>query len=370
MRPKSLTQTVSPNDISSPFIIWTLRRTGGTNLATYLFDRSPRSGIEHEPLNPGRYLGYITEGWQKTGDRTKLRQDLKGVLEAGPLIKHCVETVPQEVTECLAELTLEMGYKHIFLFRRQPLNRLLSLYFANTIGIWGKTKSDETDPEEISRKLRETDIPIARLIKRERADRNTLSSVFNLLQSNGMVSAMIQFEDIYDRFDREVSIGILERLIDFLGINAGTDRAVLDEVLFKGDQKTRHHYRDFRNYLEFEKAVADLPPCILENKSPVVSKLAVSAEADSIVTLFDARRSWRSDLVRLEGVGAMPNTEVTKWYAATAQQNLETFSGLPSGKFANNHPSLSGASHARFVILDAPEEGLETVQLTLVAGDK
>lgn len=36
-----------------PFIIWTLQRTGGTNLAQRLVELSGLKGAQHEPFNKG-----------------------------------------------------------------------------------------------------------------------------------------------------------------------------------------------------------------------------------------------------------------------------------------------------------------------------
>jgi hypothetical protein len=40
--------------VSSPFIIWTMQRTGGTTLTDLLMSMSEHPGAEHEPFNWAR----------------------------------------------------------------------------------------------------------------------------------------------------------------------------------------------------------------------------------------------------------------------------------------------------------------------------
>ncbi len=45
-----------------PFIIWTLQRTGGTNLTVRLVELSGLESFPHEPFNIERIHGHITKG--------------------------------------------------------------------------------------------------------------------------------------------------------------------------------------------------------------------------------------------------------------------------------------------------------------------
>jgi hypothetical protein len=112
---------------SLPFVVWTLQRTGGTNLTARLVELAGLKSAPHEPFNVGRVYGYITQAWQSDQDRVSLRQAVAEVAAKGEVIKHCVETVPWEITEALLEATHAAGYRHLFLYRRHAAERLLSL---------------------------------------------------------------------------------------------------------------------------------------------------------------------------------------------------------------------------------------------------
>src|SRR5687767_10672415 len=102
------------------FIIWTLQRTGGTNLARRLFERASlveaaREKVQepgsigakwlgavasqwsfHEPFNYGkksRIFGPVTERWVTTNDRQALDTALAEICSLRIGLKHCVEMV-------------------------------------------------------------------------------------------------------------------------------------------------------------------------------------------------------------------------------------------------------------------------------------
>lgn len=92
---------------------------------------------DHEPFLEDRAFGYVTRHWLKERDSIVLAADVRKICSRGVLIKHCVENVPWEVTEALIDASRNSGYKHLVLYRRNALERLLSLYHAMNSGRWG-----------------------------------------------------------------------------------------------------------------------------------------------------------------------------------------------------------------------------------------
>lgn len=88
---------------SAPIIIWTLRRTGGTNLGASLFERAPFEAVQQEPFNDDRLYGAVTQAFRSSGDEDALRNSLRDIVAGKVLIKHCVETVPPRLSILLAE---------------------------------------------------------------------------------------------------------------------------------------------------------------------------------------------------------------------------------------------------------------------------
>ena len=122
---------------SFPFIIWTFRRTGGTNTSSRLFEFSDFKVHQHEPFNADREYNWILIHWKKHKDKQHLYSQLEKILSKKILMKHCVEMVPDVFNTAIAELSNKYGYKHLFLYREDPVDRLLSLKYAQE-NIWLK----------------------------------------------------------------------------------------------------------------------------------------------------------------------------------------------------------------------------------------
>ena len=68
------------NEKSSPFIIWTFRRTGGTNTSSRLFEFSDFKVHQHEPFNADREYNWILIHWKKHKDKQHLYSQLDKIL--------------------------------------------------------------------------------------------------------------------------------------------------------------------------------------------------------------------------------------------------------------------------------------------------
>ena len=232
-----------------PFIIWTLRRTGGTNLAESLFKASKYNAIEHEPFNLDRKLGYIHKQWRENQNHWQLRKNLKQALQNKPLIKHCVEITPNEFNVSLIKIATKLGYQHIFLYREFPKDRLLSLNFAIQTGIWGSKKRDDFDHSIFS-----SPINIEHLIKDEVHCRNHLKFVFNAVK-NKKRTHCISFEQLYTS-NKEQVLNILENIFIYIGLQHSSIENFYHEVIGSGNLGTKNIYKNFVNYGEFESAMA------------------------------------------------------------------------------------------------------------------
>ena len=125
-----MSEPASPAAHRPPLLIWTLQRSGGTNLTRRLEVLAGLAHGEHEPFNVEREFGHITRDWLARPDRATLDTAMHAACTQRRLIKHCVELVPWEVSQALAEQSVDLGYRHLFLYREQPRDRLLSLTFA------------------------------------------------------------------------------------------------------------------------------------------------------------------------------------------------------------------------------------------------
>jgi hypothetical protein len=241
-----------------PFIIWTLQRTGGTNLAQQLTVRSKLQGTQHEPFNQGRIFGHITEQWVQEKNLVALEQAIQEICQRGVIIKHCVETVPWAVTESLAKAAVAAGYGHLFLYRKNPVNRLLSLQFAKLSGIWGLNLKDK---KELSEKIFAEPLPITELVKHESRCVQRLNATWSYLLERCAGPVAFAYEDIYQSDDPNQPIRELHPLLDTLGLSKGSedDRLFISETIGTGDQGTRDKYCAFAGIDQLEHALRSVP---------------------------------------------------------------------------------------------------------------
>jgi len=261
-----------------PFIIWTLQRTGGTNLARRLFeacgllpadrDRPEASSpvLEritdqwklHEPFNYGqqaRVFGDISRRWVEDGNDQALEQSISEIVGLRLPLKHCVEMVPWRITEVLARESCRAGYAHVFLYRREAVDRLLSLHFAKMSGVWGPHFSNQS---ELDDRIYGEALPVAELAGHESFCAQTLENAWKLLQACGASPFALAYEDIYKEADPEQVFAQLGPVLRLLGLTKGgtKDRRFIDEILSAGDQGTRDKYARFAGIERLAAAVA------------------------------------------------------------------------------------------------------------------
>jgi len=356
----------------TPLIIWTLQRTGGTNLAARLFEKIGLRSPQHEPFNIGRPYGFITERWRAERDPDTLRGSIQEVVNRKELIKHCVEMVPWEVTEALARASAGAGYTHLFLYRKNPLDRLLSLQFAKLSGIWG---AEMKDKGELSERIFAEPLPVRELVQHEQRSADLLSRTWELLCRLGARPLALAYEDVYQTGDAELSVRALLPVVTTLGLGGAEreNRAFISELVSKGDQGTRDKYRKFRGIEQLdaelgqmsrfnpERELGGLHVTLLScswvlhatvDAAPQMFKQGVPEDIGGVVVLnADAPSGCSLELVARDGPVA-----AVKW-------------GIPSPRMAKEYPEGSNRSVARFAIVGVTYcEGMEYM-LQMVCAD-
>jgi hypothetical protein len=239
-------------------LIWTLQRCGGTNLTRRLQAMRPPPALEHEPFNPDRVLGHVTRDWQAHGDAAALAAAMADAARTQVLIKHCVEMVPWEISAALLAATAHDGWRHLFLYRREPRDRLLSLAFARRTGVWapGKLRDALDDPQAALA----APLPVDKLLERETLCAQRLQQAWGDLRARGVTPHAVAFEDVFAA-PREAAAARLMVLLDALGDRRGApaDDRFVEEVLALGDQRTREHYAGFRGLQRLERGLQSVP---------------------------------------------------------------------------------------------------------------
>lgn len=223
----------------APFIIWTFRRTGGTSLKTILFWLSSRASWQDEAFNRDRELGSITREYEESGDLDRLSKQINEVIAQKKNLKHCVETVPYEITSRLLRFAEAQGYKHIVLLRRNEEDRQLSLALALITKAWGPSEAAKIY-QEISSGARQLDpINLGWMQKHLDRDAIALGRLMRLFAVSDISYRTVFFEDLYTG-PFEARSNYLKALIKWIGLHRA--RTVGDEayesVLMERSQNT------------------------------------------------------------------------------------------------------------------------------------
>jgi len=225
--------------LSHPYIIWTMRRTGGTTLAGLLEALSEHPQITHEPFNPDRLLGYITNTWFAGGDEARLEYDIRQALATCPVIKHCYELCAPELNDCLMMVASDLGYRHIILDRRAEDDRILSLELAEATDAWGGSDVRAIYGEIIVGNRTPRPINIDGAVTHMEHCLGARRRLLEILHRHGQAPFMVYFEDVYS--DPARGCDLVRRLVEFVGLSPaehpGYD-ALVDEALLTRGQNS------------------------------------------------------------------------------------------------------------------------------------
>lgn len=356
-----------------PVVIWTLQRTGGTNLARHLFGRIGGPATQHEPFNRGRIYGHVTERWISERNRAALDAAMAEICSGGALIKHCVETVPWEVSEALAMAASRAGYGHLFLYRNASLDRLLSLHYAKQSGIWGPEYQSGAALDE---KIFSQPLPVEELVSHERRATGMLSMAWRCLVEQGATPMALAYEDIYQAVDPGQARYKLAPVLQALGLSRGDggDHAFIDQIIGSGDQGTRASYRNFPGIAELKKRLGAVPrfapdgggcmPAAVVRCSahPWVLHAAIDVAPDLIMP---------GEPFDLGGVVVLSRAAPAGCSLAVdgAQVSGPLQWDMPSQRMAKEYPASANGAAARFQVRIAVEQTQHAVSLALRAPD-
>lgn len=251
-----------------PFIIHTLQRTGGTNLTKHLNRLSSFPvARQHEPFNRPRVYGHVTRAWEADRDAEALYAAMRVILAGEENIKHCVEMVPWKITGALVDCATEAGYRHMFLYRRDALGRILSMEYAQRTKIWGPSHLDKLSGDAVAF---ETPLDVDALVANEARCNRLLNRTWNHLAAAGVRAEPLAFEDLYGP-DAALAGAALTRILTHLGLSKGAEADAELLAILRGDggQQTRDRYVRFQGIAELRDRLADLEQPVFDTPGPV-----------------------------------------------------------------------------------------------------
>jgi hypothetical protein len=382
----------------APFIIWTLQRTGGTNLARRLIEysgllesarRSAAPGspaahlldgiadqwMLHEPFNsrdPKRAFSRVTDRWLAAQDAAALESAVGEICSLRLPMKHCVDMVPWEISAALAVASVRYGYEHVVLYRENTLNRLLSLHFAKVSGVWG---SHSPERQLLGDHVFAEPLPVRELVRHAGYCNKRLEQAWDLLADLGAEPAVLAFEDVFEAASAASARDVLVLLLADIGLakDQESDRKFTADAIRWGDQGTRDSYARFRGLEELKDALARVG-------SPVLAGPAVALRAEAVhgglPSLVHAALDADPGLVRagrgfaIGGVavlrGPMP-PEAGLCVAVNGTEH-EIRWGIPSPVTARRFPEGANSANARFRVDGVRCRRGRTVELVLRTG--
>ncbi|WP_083006156.1 hypothetical protein [Halomonas sp. GT] len=331
-----------------PLIIWTFRRSGGTNLGQALFKAMPFPTVEHEPFNIDRIYGNVTLNWKKNKNYCELEESIDDILKSKPLIKHCLEIMPDELNLALMKKSIEYGYRHLFLYREYSTDRLLSLNYAQKTGIWGR---EHKNKKRINEEVYQSDVNVSSLISHEIESRRKMRFVYDYLNKTGAKPLSLTFESLYTGV-YHYSQSLAEQAFKILGVKESTPTAdVLKKMLRGGGQGTKDKYLVFPGSDILVKQSQSLGKFNLV-KLPV-SSLTYSDYSYSLdcFEVWSALPGVREDETVFSGV--FFDSDIEKNFKIIFRSengcDVEIKFGLPSPRIEEKFKNKSYSSVARFI---------------------
>jgi hypothetical protein len=201
--------------LDQPYIIWAMRRTGGTTFASFLGRITSHTSVQHEPFNPERLYGEVAKDWNESYDLDRMRAKISNILQSRPVIKHCYEIAPLPLNILLLQESVRLGYHTILLHRKAEVDRQFSLEIAKLTGAWGAATAGSIYEEIRSGARPKPVLPIRSSVAHMADCHMRKAWLASMLSALGIDYSDVAFEDLYA--DREQGVRTVNAVLARLG---------------------------------------------------------------------------------------------------------------------------------------------------------
>jgi hypothetical protein len=326
----------------TPIIIWTHRRCGGTNLAAALFKSSNYTPIQHEPFNVDRCFGEMQTQLADGSYRGDLISDVRRVLKSRPLIKHCLEIIHKDLNDAIIEVTNELDYKHLFLYRELATDRLLSLNYALLTGIWGSEQKIEIDENVFSEAVN-----VKSLISHEEHCRREMARIHSILIENSSKPISVSFEMLY-RSNFEYSCLLVKDIFLCLGVDGSIlSEEFLSKTLKGGGQGTKNEYRRFNRADELEQKSKSLGRFTLYTELDFTFDIDVVSSEINFLELWSPLPSVQSG--KYHYLGVLVCDEDIDYISSDIKELFLALDKAASPRIGAMYPDIPNSNNSRFI---------------------
>ncbi len=246
--------------MTNPFIIWTTRRTGGTSLANILKTISGYE-VEHEPFNWDRTFGFIAKKFHNDQNFDDLQTAVNEYcINKKICIKHCYEICGDSLNDSLIKVLAKSNYKHLFLLRKNELERLISLYLAQQTSAWGKQGSDEIYQKYLLKQKKLNELNIQEMVIHSKYCQKIIPSLQQKMLDSNISFIELYYENLYSGTYIERKEYLL-KICQHLQIDTEIVAQNLSNLrywLMDAKQESNSLYHLIPNYSEIRRTFAEL----------------------------------------------------------------------------------------------------------------
>jgi hypothetical protein len=210
-----------------PFVIWMMRDSRARLLALWLAQCGRPRPLAVDPFTPGsgwHALPAITDPEVKP---VELQAALSQVLAERPVIVHCVDDLDESFQIALAAAAAKAKYRHLILYERSPLERLLLQHARRRAEAGSEARAPEPGPRSEQAPADSAHVEIeqlAALLRHARACHKRLAWVRHVLRLRGHARRTEVFENLFDERDTPSEQRRRWRhMLDSIGVPAADD---------------------------------------------------------------------------------------------------------------------------------------------------
>jgi hypothetical protein len=252
--------------------------------------------------------------------------------------------MPDELNFALAELSIKHGYKHIFLYRENATDRLLSLNYAQKTGIWG---SNQMGDAPVSESVFLEEIDTNKLLTHELMCRNKMKSIYDFIKNHDSLPLSISFENLYQSLSFEYSVELVILLFKRLNLSSNVlTTQSFRKILKRGAQGTKSDYMRFKGAIEFVESADKLPKFTFFSNQ--LFKVKYQNNKIVKVVVWKSLNGLVDNEFYLSGI-FLTNEHRNLCVLDDEGQVVNALWNLHSPQVGKELPNIEGSEHCRFI---------------------
>jgi len=201
----------------------------------------------------------------QTENDDALLQSMRDICGRRSNLKHCPELIPMPVSQALVTASVAQDYQHLFLYRCDPIPRILSLEYAQRTNAWGPGQTPQGDSADSSTAF-DAALDIKAILTHEATAHTRLNQSWQALLEAGVSPIALSFEELYLATPDNARQSLIYMLAGLdMVLPAEQIDTLLQRLRGTGNQNTRNRYDQFRQIDQLKQRIGDLPQLIFHS---------------------------------------------------------------------------------------------------------